>query len=157
MKVQFKKRATIVAASAMAAGLVFGGVAVAAWLATGTGSGSAKATTAIALTTSTATASADLYPGGTGALKITINNPNPYPVTVTDIASSGAITAAGGTGTCTTTGVSLTTLTGLTDAIAANGSATFTHAGAVSMSNLSEDGCQGATFTIPVSLNGHSG
>lgn len=155
MKIQFKKRAIVVAASAMAAGLVFGGVAVAAWLSNGTGTGSAKATTAIDLTTSTATASADLYPGGTGALNITINNPNPYPVTITDIASSGAATAS--LSTCVVTGVSLSALTGLTDVVDANASKTFSHADAVSMSNLSDDGCQGATFTIPVSLSGHSG
>ena len=134
------------------------GIAVASWLSSGTGSGNAKATTAQALSTVDASASttSQLYPGGTGDLKITIHNPNPYPIRVASITQNGAVTGSGGTGTCTTTGVSLSALSSLTDDVPANSSVTFTHAAAISMTNASDDGCQGATFTIPVSLTGAS-
>ena len=38
----------------------------------------------------------------------------------------------------------------------ANDQATFTLSGAVAMSNASDSTCQGAVFTIPVSLSGAS-
>lgn len=134
-------------------------VAFAAWTASGTGNATAKATTAVSLTTSDASASttATLYPGATGSLRITINNPNPYAVRITTIAAgSGSVTATGGIGTCTTTGVSLVPQSGLALDVAASGSATFTVSSAVTMDNTSDNGCQGATFTVPVSLSGAS-
>ena len=142
-----------VVAGGVVASMLASGVAWAAWTADGTGNGYAKATTAQVLTTSTATASPQLYPGGSGDVKVTINNPNPYAVNVTSITGNGAITAdlAG----CTTTGVSFTNKTGSWN-VAANGSSTVTLTGAASMSNASDNACQGAVFTIPVSLSGAS-
>src|SRR6266516_3324608 len=114
------------------------GLVYAAWTNTGSGSGYAKAGTAQALTTVDVSAStaATLYPGANGDVLIKVNNPNPYPVRVTDVTGNGTITADSGHATCVTTGV------------------TFT--GAAHMSNASDNGCQGATFTIPVSLTGTS-
>jgi hypothetical protein len=40
--------------------------------------------------------------------------------------------------------------------VPASGATTATLNGAASMSNASSDGCQGATFTIPVNLTGAS-
>jgi hypothetical protein len=144
-----------VVASGVVAGVMAGGVAFAAWTADGTGNGYAKATTAEVLTTSDASASttAQLYPGGSGDVKVTINNPNDYAVNVTSITGNGAITAdkAG----CTVTGVSFTDTTGTWN-VAANGSSTVTLTGKASMSNASDNACQGAVFTIPVALSGAS-
>ena len=153
---KFGKKIGLLFATIAAVMLV--GTAVAAWLANGTGSGTAKAVTAGELTTVDASASstASLYPGGTGGVTLRINNPNPYPVRVTAVAGSGAITASGGTGTCTTTGVSFVDSTGLTLDVAANTATTFTLANAASMTNASDNGCQGAVFTIPVTLTGNS-
>ena len=130
----------------------------AAWTSTGSGSGYAKAQTAQALTTVdvSATTAATLYPGATGNVQLRISNPNPYPVRVTSVAGNGTITASGGIGTCTTTGVTYTNQTGLTIDVPAAGATTSTLTGAASMSNASENGCQGATFTIPVTLTGAS-
>ncbi|MDX6588671.1 MAG: hypothetical protein QOI31_3144 [Solirubrobacterales bacterium] len=138
--------------------LVAAGLAYAAWTASGTGSGTAKAGAAQALTTNAVAITAgDLYPGTNGDVKLEIVNPNPYPVQVTSVSNgSGSITAAGGIGTCTTTGVTYTNQTGLTINVPANGSQTATLDDAAHMSNASENGCQGATFTIPVSLTGAS-
>jgi hypothetical protein len=139
------------------ASILISSVALASWLASGTGSGFAKATTAQSLTTSTVAAVADLYPGGTGDLKITINNPNPYPVRVTQIArTADPITSDAGAACDASTGVSMTTPQAVTIDIAAGGSATSTLAGVMAMSNASDNSCQGATFTVPVSVSGAS-
>ncbi len=137
--------------------LLAASVAFAAWTATGSGSGSAKATTAQALSTVdvSATTTPQLYPGGTGDVKIKIQNPNPYPVRVTNINGNGAITSDKGAACDASTGVTYTDQTGTFD-VPASGDATFTLAGAVAMSNASDNSCQGAIFTIPVSLSGAS-
>ncbi|GIU96885.1 MAG: hypothetical protein KatS3mg013_0688 [Actinomycetota bacterium] len=137
--------------------MLAGSVAFAAWLATGTGSGYARAITASDLSTDTVATVADLYPGGTGDVKIKIVNPNPYPVLVTDVVrTSDPITSDKGAACDASTGVTMTDQTGLSLAVPASGSATFTLAGAVSMSNASHTSCQGAVFTIPVQLSGQS-
>ena len=138
--------------------LVAVGLVYAAWTTSGSGSGYAKAQSAQALTTVDVSAStaATLYPGATGDVQIRISNPNPYPVRVTSVAGNGAITADSGHPGCVTTGVSFTNQNGLTLDVPANGTADRTFTGAAGMSNASDNGCQGATFTIPVSLTGAS-
>jgi hypothetical protein len=157
MRNLFKKHRMIgVAMSILVVGVV--GLVYAAWITSGSGSGYAKATSAQALTTAdvSATTTASLYPGADGNVLVRINNPNSFPVRVTSVTGSGAITASGGLGTCTTTGVTFTDQTGQTIDIPASGATTATLTGAAHMSNASENGCQGATFTIPVTLAGGS-
>ena len=145
--------------------LVVVSLVYAAWTTTGGGSGYAKAGTAQALSTVDVSASttATLYPGGpTGDVTIKVSNPNTYPVTVTSVTGNGAITADAGHTSCTTTGVTFANQTNLTLTVPAksggvNGEAQTTLSGAASMSNASVNGCQGATFTIPVTLSGASG
>jgi hypothetical protein len=153
MRQSVKRAAVIGTALAVMTG---GGVAYAAWVASGTGTATAKATTAQQLTTEVATASADLYPGATGDLRLTISNPNGYPVRVTRVAPNGDVTGSGGTGVCAVPDVTFTEQTGLTLDVPATGSASFTLADSVQMGNNSDDGCQGATFTVPVSMSGAS-
>lgn len=157
----FKKhRLTTLAITLLVLGVA--GLVYAAWLTGGSGSGYAKAGNAQNL--STIDVSADvttlpnaLYPEADGDVLIQIHNPNSFPVQVTDIAGSGAITAAGGIGTCTTTGVTFTDQTGLSIPVSANGnSAETTLTNAAHMDNTSDTGCQNATFTIPVTLTGTS-
>jgi hypothetical protein len=130
-------------------------VAFAAWTAGGTGDGYAQAKTAVNLTTSAATLSATLYPGGTGDAYVNITNPNPYPVKVTTVAANGAITASG---TCTASSVTFTAPGAGTLAwvIAAGATTQFTMSNSVAMASSAPDTCQGATFTIPVTLSGTS-
>lgn len=135
-------------------GLLATGVAFAAWTAGGAGSGYAKAGTAVALGTVSAVPVDNLYPGGSADVEITIDNPNPYPVRVTSIAGAGAITS-GITACDGATGVTFADQTGTWD-VPANASAPFTLTDAASMSNVSDNACQGATFTIPVTLAGAS-
>ena len=128
------------------------GVAFAAWTADGSGSGQAKATTMSGVTATVGTVTGDLFPGGTGDVKLTFANGNSFPVKVTAVVADGAVTASGGAGTCSTTGVSFGAQSGLTLAVAASGTLAHTFTGAASMDNTSDSGCQGATFTIPVKI-----
>jgi hypothetical protein len=145
--------------------LAVAGLVYAAWTTTGGGSGYAQAGTVQDLSTIDVSANVGtlpnkLYPGTTGDVLIQIHNPNPFPVTVTDVtAGSGSVTADTGHSSCTTTGVSFIDQSPLATPIAvpANGnSAERTLTNAAQMSNVSQNACQGATFTIPVDLAGTS-
>ena len=143
------------------AALVVSGVLYAAWSTSGSGNGYAKAGTASALSIGDASAStsADLYPGGTGAVKLKVTNPNPFPVRVTTVTkqTGGTITSDKGAACNASTGVTFTDQTGLALDVAGGGATqTFTLSGAVSMSNASDNTCQGAIFTIPVDVTGAS-
>jgi hypothetical protein len=134
------------------------GLVYAAWTTNGSGSGYAKAGTSQALTTIDVSASttATLYPGATGNVLLKVNNPNSYPVRVTAVTGNGAVTADSGHAACVTTGVTFTDQLAQTIDIAASSQTQVTLTGAAKMSNASDNGCQGATFTIPVSLTGAS-
>ncbi|MBL7257129.1 hypothetical protein [Paractinoplanes lichenicola] len=141
----------------------------ASWLANGEGNAYAQAETAQELVISEATTSATLYPGATGDAFIKIENPNKYPVEVTTIKwdpSDGA-KGVGGKGTCNNTGVYFGDfsggpvgtnglLGGLKLDLGAGETKTFTLKNAVRMINNSEDGCQGATISLPVKVTGAS-
>jgi len=148
-------RKAAAAGAALAVGLA-STIALAEWLANGTGEGYARATVAEALTTESATVQESLYPGGTGDLVLRINNPNPFPVTVTSVTQDGTITSDDSACDTGGHGVALAPQT-VSLAVPASSAQTFTLADAVSMAATSDDACQGALFTIPVSLNGGSG
>ncbi len=118
------------------------------------GSGYSKAKLALNLTLSDASASttAQLYPGGTGDLWVKVTNPNPFAVTVTSVTGTGAITADKGAACDAATGVTFTNTTGLSQAVGAGATVTFSLAGKVAMSNASDNSCQGAVFTVPITL-----
>jgi hypothetical protein len=152
-------RKVFVAFAAVVA-LVATGVIVAAWSTTGSGNGYAKAGTASALTIGDASAATvgDLYPGGSGAVKLKVTNPNPFAVRITTVAkqTGGVITSDKGAACNASTGVTFTDQTGLALDLAAGATTTFSLANAVSMSNASDNTCQGAIFTIPVDVTGAS-
>ena len=156
----FNKR-NMIAASMTLIAMAAVGFVYAAWTTNGSGSGYAKAGNSQALTTVdvSATTGASLYPGITGDVKLQISNPNPFPVRVTAVSLNGQqsdIVADSGHSGCTTTGVTFTNQSGLTIDIPASSSTTSTLTGAAAMSNASLNACQGATFTVPVSLTGAS-
>jgi hypothetical protein len=154
-----KNRRSVVIVAVMAA-MTVAGLSFAAWLSGGSGSAYSGATTAQDLTTVdvSATTSATLYPGATGDAKIRISNPNDYPVRITTVSKdAGAIVAdAGHSAGCQITGVAFADQSGLTIDVPANGEQEATLSAAVTMSNASENGCQGATFEIPVTFSGAS-
>ena len=74
-------------------------------------------------------------------------------MTLVSVSGNGTITPDSGHSACTTTGVTFTSQTGLATTIPA--SATNDQIdlnGAVSMNTSSSNGCQGATFSIPVTI-----
>jgi hypothetical protein len=152
-------RKVFVALAAIVA-LVATGVIVAAWSTSGSGNGYAKAGTASALTIGDASAATvgDLYPGGTGSVKLKVTNPNPFAVRITTVAkqAAGTITSDKGAACNASTGVTFTDQTGLALDVAGGATQTFSLANAVSMSNASDNTCQGAIFTIPVDVTGAS-
>lgn len=152
-----------IAVLTIVASLALVGLVYAAWTTNGGGNGYAKAGTATSLTTIdvSATTAATLYPGVSGDVYLKIDNANPYPVTVTAVSGSGSITADAGHAGCTTTGVTFTNQSSLSIVVPAksggvDGTVSSTLTGAASMSNASLNACQGATFTIPVTLTGTS-
>jgi hypothetical protein len=118
------------------------------------GSGYSKAKVASSLTLSDASASttAQLYPGGTGDIWVKVTNSNPFAVTVTSVTGAGTITSDKGAACDAATGVTFTNTTGLTQAVGAGATVTFSLAGKVAMSNASDNTCQGAVFTVPITL-----
>ena len=130
------------------------GIGVAAWSTSGSGNAAAKAASAsnLVLSDASAYASADLYPGATGAAVLRVQNPNSFPVTITTVTRTGAITSDKGAACDAASGVTFTDQSGLTVSLAASTTATVTLSGAVQMSNSSDNSCQGAVFTIPVTV-----
>jgi predicted ribosomally synthesized peptide with SipW-like signal peptide len=144
-----------------AVGLIIGlgsGVAYAYFTSSGKGTGSASIGTMqpVTLVSATVAPSALLLPGGTGAVTLKVNNQNSFAVTLVSVTGTGGtITADSGHTSCTTTGVTFTNQTSLNTSIAASTTATIDLPGAASMSTASSAGCQGATFSIPVTITVH--
>jgi hypothetical protein len=161
MKFLGKRRLIFGAVTVMVLGIVSLGYA--AWTSSGGGTGFAKASTAQALTSVdvSATTTASLYPGATGALNLKLSNPNPYQIKVTDVTGNGTITADSSHSTCGQdashlTGVSYTDQHSLSITVPASTTATVSLASSIAMTNASDNSCQGATFTVPVSVAGAS-
>ena len=157
LTIKIPRKAFVVLALLLSA--VAASAVIAAWVTNGSGPGYAKAQTASNLTLSDASASttADLYPGATGSVKLKVTNPNPFPVRITSVAKqASAITSDKGAACDASTGVTFSDQTGLALDVAAGATTTVTLANAISMSNASDNSCQGAVFTIPVNVTGAS-
>ena len=118
----------------------------------GSGYSKAKVASSLTLSDDSASTTAQLYPGGTGDIWIKVTNSNPFAVTVTSVTGAGTITSDKGAGCDAATGVTFTNTTGLTQAVGAGATVTFSLAGKVAMSNASDNTCQGAVFTVPITL-----
>jgi hypothetical protein len=93
-----------------------------------------------------------LYPdGGAADVILRVNNPNSFPVTLVSVTGNGTITAVGNPPGCTTTGVTFADQTSLS-LVVPTGSSLLDLPGAASMSAASSNGCQGASFSIPVTI-----
>lgn len=149
------RRRTLIVLSA--AGLITGlsaGAAYAYFTSPGNGTGSAAVGSmqTVTIAATTATPGDPLLPSGTGDVTLEATNPNPFPVTLLSVTSSGTITADAGHPGCTTTGVTFTSQSALNKTIPANSTTTIDLKGAAAMGTSSSDGCQGATFSIPVTI-----
>jgi hypothetical protein len=134
------------------------GTAFAYFTSTGSGSGSGSTGTLQAVTVAAVagTPSSTLLPGGPAAdVVLNVYNPNTFAVTLVSVTGNGLITADGGHAGCTTTGVTFSNQTNLSDTIAASDTTLVHLPGAASMSSSSLSACQGATFSIPVAITVH--
>ncbi len=145
----------VVSAGCLAAGALAGAGAYAYFSASGQGPGAANVGSmqTVTVAAATTTPSTPLLPGGAGDVTLEVTNPNDFAVTLVSVTGTGApITADSGHPGCTTTGVTFTDQTGLDTVIPASSTATVDLSGAASMSTASSAGCQGATFSIPVTI-----
>lgn len=135
------------------------GGAYAYWATAGAGSGAASNGTMATVTVEALVAGDSpqntLVPGGTADVAVRAQNPNAYAVQVYAIRSNGDATADANHPACTITGVGFVEPAApLTPAVSipANSSALIMLPGAAAMSAASSSGCQGATFSLPVTL-----
>ena len=153
-----KRLVAIVAFFAVGLG---GGIAYSYITSPGAGTGIALTSSATPVTISaTATApTTALIPGGVGDVTFKVANPNATPVTIASVVGNGTLTVTGGSGcTALNSGVSFTDQTGLSISVPANATEfTIDLPGSVAMSNSSDNGCQGATFLIPILVTVHQG
>jgi hypothetical protein len=99
------------------------------------------------------TPNTSLQPGSPGEVIVKVHNPNTVGVHLVGVTADGSITLAGGSGcTLANSGVTFTNQTGLAIAVNANSTALVRLPGAASMAASSANGCQGATFDIPVTI-----
>lgn len=158
-----RKRAMVVFSAGTL--MLGGGVAFAAWTHSGTGTANAQATTATPITVSPATPVGLLYPepaGGypsaaVGSIYATVANPNNYAVQVTAV-TVGTVTitpiaprtcAAGSVVASVAGPMTLGTPVTLP---ANSGPVALTVPGALKMIASAEDGCQGASFSAPITV-----
>jgi hypothetical protein len=146
----------------IAALALFGGTAYAYFAGSGTGSGRAalgKVGTVTLVAVVTTTPNSSLSPGHSADVLLKVKNPNPHAATLVKVTwTGGPITADAGHPSCTTTGVSFVNWTGVISIppdTATNGypEGYPVHlTGHATMSDASSNGCQGATFFIPVTI-----
>ncbi len=165
-----KRRALLLlgAAVALIVGLS-GGAAYAYFSGHGSGVGHTTAGSTLPITATAVTspgADSNLYPGGPGvAVHFTVNNPNSYAVSFTGWsgATLSSVTPVG-SNTCTTSdfqiaaasgafGPSLTIPANTPSSPGASGSAN----GVVELKSTAENGCQGATVIVTLTLTGGQG
>ena len=133
------------------------GAAYAYFTSTGTGSGSATTGTlqTVTVAATAGSPSTPLYPGQSGDVVLRLTNPNSFAVTLVSVAGNGVISADGGHSGCDPSVVSFTDQTGLTVNIPGGVTTQVDLPGAAAMSTAAADGCQGATFSIPVTITVH--
>jgi len=141
-----------------------GGAAYAWWSGSGSGSGSAGAGTLLPLEISHdgVTPTTRLLPGQTGTVALLVHNPNPVPVRLVEVVADTddqthavlPISVSGGSGcTAGNSGVSFVPQTGLSITVAVGVEwQEIELPDAVTMDLSSDNGCQGASFAIPVRL-----
>ncbi len=117
----------------------------------GTGSASVGSMQTVTISSATVSPNTPLLPGGSGDVTFKVTNPNGFAVTLVSVVGNGTITS--NQSSCTTTGVTFTNQTGLSTSIPADDTATIDLPGAATMSTASSAGCQGATFSIPVTIS----
>ena len=154
-------RRIVPVASALVALLLFSGVALAYWTATGAGTGTAAAAAGTsALVVKQTTVVTNLHPGDSAqTISGNFDNPNSGPVYVTTVtASISSVTKAGGApaGTCDATDFTLAAATATVNAEIPAGNAQGAWSGPAIKFNdkagTNQDACKGATVNFSYSI-----
>ncbi len=160
------KKTFAIVASATAAVLVGGGVAVAYWTTTGSGSGSATAGTTTAFTIAQTNAVTGLYPGGPAAnLSISVTNPGSSSAQITTVTAVASATDQPG---CDAADFDVTVNAIPTTTIAPAASVPFANVATVALTNTSsepgrvqergrDDRLHGQLTTAPLDAHGRGG
>ncbi len=121
------------------------------FIAAGNGAASvrASATQAVTVSATTGSPAAPLLPGGSSDVTLTLTNPNAFSVTLVKVTGSGTIAASNG---CRPTGIRFVDQRSLSVTIAARSTTRIALPGAAVMTSASPHSCQGATFSIPVTV-----
>jgi hypothetical protein len=145
-------RRALALTSAVIAVLAGAGIALAYFTANGSDTASASTgTLKVSLAATAGTPNTPLLPGGAaGDVTLAVNNQNNFAVTLISVVGEGPITAGGG---CTAPDVTFANQTGLHISIPAD---SFNYQvdlpAAASLGASSPNDCQGATFSIPVTI-----
>ncbi len=152
-----KKRIVLVAGPALVLASVGTGSAYAYFTGSGAANGSASTGTLkpVTVAATAGTPNSMLEPGGDADVVLQVTNSNPYDVTLASVTGNGTIAPNSDHVNCTTTGVTFADQNNLSISIAANGTTQVDLPHAASMDSSSSSGCQGATFSIPVTIAVH--
>lgn len=148
------RRSATILSSAVTALLLTGGGAWAYWTAGGAGASSASAgdLDTVVLAAVTTAPGVPLLPGHTGEVVLQVQNPNSATLRLVSAVAAGPV-AVSGTSGCTTAdaGVTYTDQTELSVTLPP-GTTVVRLPDAVTMSADAASACQGATFTVPVTI-----
>lgn len=139
----------------MAGALLLGlgaGSAFGYFTASGAGNGSASTATMMPVTGTLGTPTTRLVPGGTADVAVMVTNPNPFPVTVVSAVGDSILTVDAAHQSCPADSVTFTTPSVVNEPIPANTTQVLSIPGAASMDESTPNECQGATFSIPLTL-----
>jgi hypothetical protein len=152
-----RRRIVLLAVPVLAAASLGAGTAYAYFTSSGSGSGSVSTGSMqpVTVAASAGTPGTPLEPGTSGDVTLSVTNPNDFDVTLTGVTSTGTVAADSSHSGCTTTGVSFVPQANLNVAIPADGTTQVDLPAAATMSAASSSGCQGAAFSIPVTIVVH--
>jgi predicted ribosomally synthesized peptide with SipW-like signal peptide len=148
------RRVLVLAAAAALVG-VGAGTAYAYFTSSGSSTGSASTGTmqTVTITATAGSPNTALLPDGTGDVVLQVDNPNDFAVTLVSVIGSGAVGVDAEHSGCDPSVVTFTNQTGLSISIPASASGYQVDLpGAAAMSSSASDACQGATFSIPVTI-----
>jgi hypothetical protein len=150
-----RKRARVALVTVGVGLLLVSSIGLGEWLTNGSGEGRARAGRGATLTATPGEPTTELFPGGTADVALVVSNPNPFSATVRSISKNGDITSD--LADCDgATNVFFTDQTNLDLPVPPNGSLDVSLPDAASMVESAASECQGASFTIPVAINGAS-
>lgn len=119
---------------------------------TGTGAATVGTSGTVTLLDGTATPTSLLQPGANAGITFTLTNPNPYSVTLISIAQGpGSVAVKGGTG-CTAANATVRVVASDVKIVVPPGTHPVHIDTGATMGLSAADGCQGATFGLPIIL-----